>query len=115
MGNYLKHFGGHVSSGGGARSLDSHWHGAQSKLEKMDPEWFRGKRVLDIGSHDGSMDLVLAARFGPKLLIGVEIDHKLATKAMKNMHECINNSEAMSMIHSELQKNKKGSAEESNE
>lgn len=64
----------------------------------MDSTWFKDKRVLDIGCHDGRMDLVLAARYSPKLLIGVDIDHKMSSKAMKNMHDCINNSESMSII-----------------
>lgn len=72
----------------------------------MDSDWFQNKRVLDIGCHDGAMDLVLAARFAPKMLIGVDIDHKLSSKAMKNMHDCINNSECMSIIAKELQSNK---------
>lgn len=76
----------------------------RAKLDHLEAEWFRGKRVLDIGSHDGSLDLLLAARFTPRLLIGVEIDHRLATKAVKKMQDCINNEECMAMIKEELKK-----------
>jgi 7SK snRNA methylphosphate capping enzyme len=105
MGNHLKQGRGQGSHGSLFAQDDPLWTEATSKLSQMEPEWFRGKRILDIGSHEGAFDLALAARFGPKLLIGVEIDHKLTSKSMKNMHECINNSETMALIHSELKKN----------
>lgn len=82
----------------GNHHKQTQWQSAQARLAQMEAPWFQGKRVLDIGSHDGALDLMLAARFGPKLLIGVDIDHKLTNKAMKNMHECINNSETMALI-----------------
>ena len=103
VGNHLKQ--GRGSHGSLFAQNDPLWTEATSKLSQMEPEWFRGKRILDIGSHEGAFDLALAARFGPKLLIGVEIDHKLTSKSMKNMHECINNSETMALIHAELKKN----------
>lgn len=70
----------------------------------MESEWFRGKRILDIGSHEGMFDLALAARFGPKSIVGVDIDHKQTHKSLKNLHDSINNSENMSLIDSELLK-----------
>jgi 7SK snRNA methylphosphate capping enzyme len=69
-----------------------------AKLDHFEAEWFKGKKVLDIGSHDGTLDLLLAARFTPRLLIGVEIDHRLATKAVKNMQDFINKEECMDLI-----------------
>ena len=51
---------------------------------------FTDRKVLDIGSHDGAFDLVMAIECNPKLVIGVDIDHKLTSKAMKNMHDCFN-------------------------
>jgi len=105
VGNHLKQGRGQGSHGSLFAQNDPLWIEATSKLSQMEPEWFRGKRILDIGSHEGAFDLALAARFGPKLLIGVEIDHKLTSKSMKNMHECINNSETMALIHAELKKN----------
>ena len=105
VGNHLKQYRSQSGHGSLFAHNDPVCNIATSKLSQMEPEWFRGKRVLDIGSHEGAFDLALAARFGPKLLIGVEIDHKLTSKSMKNMHECINNSETMALIHSELKKN----------
>jgi len=75
-----------------------------AKLDRLEAEWFRAKRVLDIGSHDGSLDLLLAARFAPRLLVGVEIDHRLATKAVKKMQDCINNEDCRDMIKEEFKK-----------
>ena len=79
-------------------AADPNWQSATSKLNLMDDSWFVNKRVLDIGCHDGSMDLILAARYSPSLLIGTDIDHKLTSKAMKNMHGAINNQEQMALI-----------------
>lgn len=76
-----------------------------SKIDCFEAEWFRGKRVLDIGSHDGLLDLLLVARFAPKLLIGVEADPRLCSKAVKNMQDCINREECMDIIKRELKKN----------
>ena len=39
------------------------WKEITAKMEKLNPEWFKGKRVLDIGSHDGAFDLVMAAKW----------------------------------------------------
>ena len=72
----------------------------------MEDQWFVDKRVLDIGCNDGSMDLILAARYSPSLLIGSDIDHKLTSKALKNMHAAINNQEQMALISQEMKKQK---------
>jgi|DEB0MinimDraft_12_1074336.scaffolds.fasta_scaffold48101_3 predicted nicotinamide N-methyase len=53
-----------------------------AKSNVMKPEWFKDKRVLDIGSFDGVLDIVISSKFAPKLLVGIDIDHHLTAKAM---------------------------------
>lgn len=56
----------------------------------MKSEWFRDKKVLDVGCNNGAVDLILAARFMPKLIIGIDIDPKLVASAIKKMQDVIN-------------------------
>ena len=51
----------------------------------MLPEWFQDKKVLDVGCNKGIFDLILCARFNPKLIIGVDIDSKAIKMAISNM------------------------------
>jgi tRNA1(Val) A37 N6-methylase TrmN6 len=41
--------------------------------------------VLDIGSNSGIIDILLAVRYQPKLIIGIDIDHTLVKQAIDNM------------------------------
>lgn len=61
----------------------SNWEDARIDLFKV--EWFKDKRILDIGCNTGIVDLLIAAKFTPKLIIGTDIDHRMITKAIKNM------------------------------
>jgi 7SK snRNA methylphosphate capping enzyme len=51
------------------------------RLAKWNPAWFRGKRVLDIGCNSGIITCGLAARFDPELVLGLDIDPSLISKA----------------------------------
>jgi tRNA1(Val) A37 N6-methylase TrmN6 len=48
------------------------------------------------------MALLLAAKFTPKQIIGVDIDHRLTSKALSNVHDCINNSESIDFISKQI-------------
>ena len=65
-------------------------------------EWFTGKSVLDIGCSNGTVDLLIAARFEPKLIIGIDIDHRMIKNAIKNMQNVINDQEQMDVIYKEI-------------
>lgn len=69
-----------------------------AKSNVMKPEWFKDKRVLDIGSFDGVLDIVISSKFAPKLLVGIDIDHHLTAKAMQSLHDSINNEKSMPVI-----------------
>lgn len=48
------------------------------------------------------MDLLIAAKFTPKQIIGVDIDHRLTAKAISNIHDCINNTESLEFISNQI-------------
>jgi len=50
-------------------------------------EWFEGKRVLDIGSGDGQLSLLLTVQYEPELYLGVDIDPKQVKHATDLMHK----------------------------
>lgn len=52
-------------------------------LKSLKREWFEGKWVLDIGCHTGDLTLMLTLLYKPDLIIGVDIDHKLVSGAIK--------------------------------
>jgi tRNA1(Val) A37 N6-methylase TrmN6 len=68
----------------------------------MKAEWFKDKKVLDIGCNSGIVDLIIASRFMPKLVIGIDIDHRLIANAIKNMQHVINDQEQMELLFQEM-------------
>ncbi|KAI7824145.1 Bicoid-interacting protein 3-domain-containing protein [Gamsiella multidivaricata] len=51
------------------------------RLEFLDPTWFRGKRVLDIGCNSALLTVFIALHYKPKKIQGVDIDPSLIGKA----------------------------------
>lgn len=56
-----------------------------SRMALFDPEWFRNKRVLDIGCNAGHVTLNIAMHLRPALVEGVDIDPSLIRRA-KYLH-----------------------------
>lgn len=54
--------------------------------------------MLDIGCGTGIVDILLAVRFEPKLIIGVDIDHQMVKTAIDNMQKVINDQEQMALL-----------------
>ena len=75
-----------------------------ARLMQFKGAWFSSKTVLDIGCGDGQLALLIAAKFTPKQIIGVDIDHRLTSKALSNVHDCINNSESLDFISKQISK-----------
>jgi ribosomal protein L11 methylase PrmA len=48
---------------------------------------------MDIGCSTGLLDLLMAVKHQPKLIIAVDIDHTLVKTAIDNMQKLINDSE----------------------
>jgi 7SK snRNA methylphosphate capping enzyme len=55
------------------------------RLGVIKKEWFIGKRCLDIGCNDGTLTLMLAMEYEPKLIEGIDIDYRLIKTAVKNL------------------------------
>lgn len=55
------------------------------RLRCMDADWFRDKKVLDIGSGTGHVALAIARRFEPAHILGVELDEQLVHAARQNI------------------------------
>ncbi|KAF9137867.1 hypothetical protein BG015_002586 [Linnemannia schmuckeri] len=53
------------------------------RLEFLDPSWFRGKRVLDIGCNSALLTVFIALHYKPHKIQGVDIDPSLIGKAQK--------------------------------
>ncbi|XP_015275810.1 PREDICTED: 7SK snRNA methylphosphate capping enzyme [Gekko japonicus] len=72
-GNYCKYY--------GYRNPD--WE--DTRLRVMRPEWFQGKEVLDVGCNVGHLTLSVAKKWGPRRMVGVDIDGALIHSARQNI------------------------------
>ena len=63
---------------------DKRWQDPRIKL--LDKEYFFNKKCLDIGCNDGTFTIMIAIKYFPILLIGVDIDYRLINKAIHNLH-----------------------------
>lgn len=59
------------------------------RLQAFKKEWFEGKDVLDIGCNIGHVTLTLARDYGPRKIVGIDIDPKLIGAARKNIRNYI--------------------------
>ncbi len=48
---------------------------------------FLNKDVLDIGCNDGSITLMIATKYFPKRIVGIDIDYRLVNKAIDNFNQ----------------------------
>ena len=55
------------------------------RLEFFRAEWFRDKRCLDVGCHEGCITLAVATLYGPRELQGIDIDPGLVRRAVRGM------------------------------
>ncbi|KAI4875969.1 hypothetical protein NFI96_022101 [Prochilodus magdalenae] len=70
----------------------SHYYGYQTpalnrdpRLAVFRPEWFRGKKVLDIGCNVGHLTLAIAKHWSPAHILGLDIDGRLVHAARQNL------------------------------
>jgi len=70
----------------------------EDRLSVLPAEWFRDKKVLDVGCNDGTFTLALTLNYSPNLIIGVDIDNKLVSRAIKNIHLITNDLIAKSLV-----------------
>lgn len=55
------------------------------RLRLLEADWFRDKKVLDVGCGAGHVTLAIARRFDPTHILGVELDERLLHAAKKNI------------------------------
>ena len=65
-----------------------------SFYQVFERRWFARRRCLDVGCNEGLLTLALAARFGPRSMLGVDIDSGLIGKACRfakpySLGECV--------------------------
>ena len=60
-----------------------------SRVKFFQPEWFKDKDVLDIGCNIGNVTLQVAREFGPRRVLGIDIDSVLIRTANKYLRCCI--------------------------
>lgn len=82
-GNHSSYYGYHGFYGDG-------WEGRvgveeDPRLRLLEADWFRDKKVLDVGCGAGHMMLAVARRFDPAHILGVELDKRLVHAAKQNV------------------------------
>ncbi|KAF2348330.1 RNA methyltransferase bin3 C-terminal, partial [Trinorchestia longiramus] len=65
-------------------------HNTDPRLAFLNPRWFDGRDVLDIGCNIGHVTLTIARDFNPRAVTGIDIDKKLVNIAMKNVRHYLN-------------------------
>ncbi|KAL0192066.1 hypothetical protein M9458_010362, partial [Cirrhinus mrigala] len=55
------------------------------RIRVMNPEWFRGKEVLDLGCNTGHLTLSIAKNWRPARIVGLDIDAALIHAARQNI------------------------------
>eukprot|EP00066_Takifugu_rubripes_P025857 XP_011615123.1 PREDICTED: 7SK snRNA methylphosphate capping enzyme-like isoform X1 [Takifugu rubripes] len=55
------------------------------RLRLLEADWFRDKKVLDVGCGAGHLTLAVARKFNPSHILGVELDEQLVHAAKQNI------------------------------
>ncbi|XP_026852879.2 7SK snRNA methylphosphate capping enzyme [Electrophorus electricus] len=88
----------------------SYYYGYQTPGLDRDPrlaffksEWFRGKKVLDIGCNTGHMTLAIAKNWSPAHILGLDIDGRLVHAARQNLRHFLSELKRQE-VHRDLQR-----------
>lgn len=73
-------------------------HFRDERINYFDVELFRNKKCLDIGCNHGIFTILIAIKFHPKSIIGIDFDAKLIKKAIKNYKYVLRNNLDKSFI-----------------
>lgn len=68
--------------------------GNDPRIDLLQAEWFRGKKILDIGCNTGVLSIRIARRFSVESIHGVDIDKSLITRATRNLESSVSSTEA---------------------
>ena len=56
------------------------------RIKLFKEEWFKDKKVIDIGCNAGHVAIDIASKFGPSSVIGIDIDPVLVRKARNQLY-----------------------------
>lgn len=70
------------------------------RLDRLPPEWFEGKKCLDVGCNAGHLTLAIVRRFRPCRMVGLDIDDDLVKRAREVI--AIGSSMTYACLHSPL-------------
>lgn len=59
------------------------------RLRLLEADWFRDKKVLDVGCGAGHLTLAVARKFNPSHILGVELDEHLVHAAKQNIRHLL--------------------------
>ncbi|XP_062844395.1 7SK snRNA methylphosphate capping enzyme [Trichomycterus rosablanca] len=80
-----------------------------SRIRVLQPDWFRGKEVLDLGCNTGHLTLTIAKNWRPTRIVGLDIDGSLIHAARQNIRHYL------SEIHTLQTRGEKRDGRERNE
>lgn len=56
------------------------------RIALLNKNYFLNKDVLDIGCNEGSLTIMIAIKFFPNNITGIDLDYKLINKAIDNLN-----------------------------
>ena len=59
------------------------------RLKLLERSWIEDKSVLDIGCNSGALTFMLAERFGPRQIVGIDIDGHLINRAKRRLTQAV--------------------------
>lgn len=84
-----------------------------SRIRILQPDWFRGKEVLDLGCNTGHLTLTIAKNWQPARIVGLDIDGSLIHAARQNIRHYL--SEIHTLQARGRERDSKSSDNDSNE
>ncbi|CAL8384668.1 unnamed protein product [Arctogadus glacialis] len=73
--------------------------GPDPRLRLLKPDWFKERRVLDIGCGSGHVTLTIARHFGPTHILGLDRDQRLVDAATHNIRHFLSHDLVLAERH----------------
>ena len=59
--------------------------GSSDRLKMFEQDWFNKKECADLGCNSGHLSFSIAEHFGPKLMLGIDCDSSLISRALQRL------------------------------